>query len=666
MIIIEKFNIIKKLKISVFAIILFIVLSNFSYATDIEAETMANEIEEASYSSTVSEKLLEIKGNSLISEILDNSKLTLQTVGVVNSSSYDLRDYYDIEVKNQGTTYSCWAFSLLSSTEINMQINLGLSVNLSEAHMNYATSESFYDGVNEYAFNREASSGGSTIIGLAYLTNGQGVVLEEEMPFTDDTSYISLDEIDIDNSYYVTGYSTLPTIYKIDSDGETLYTDGYGTYYDDDEVDALRDVIKEHIVEYGGISAYMAASASEYYSSSDIVSSVAYYCDNMDYEVDHAVTIIGWDDNYSKDNFTGSATPSKDGAYIVLNSYGEDCFDDGYIYVSYEDVWIETMLYGITSTSEVDYDNLYQHDEFGANVPLTLTANGSNFEEGYYASIYSRDTSDTEYISQISITCNQYATFDIYVNPDGDDLSTDSLVLVSETGVLSPGYNTITFDEVELTGEEFAVVVKQTAIDETYYFMIEAQIDDTLYANTTADVGDSKVSLDGVNWYNLADLGTITYSGYSVDLSEADVCIKAFTTVSSASTNSYIISDDNYITGIYHNTTISSFLNNMSTTDDYQIIDKNGNTVTDYTSLVTTNMQLIVDDETYYLVVRGDLNGDGKLTVTDLSKHALHYVGYTGHILTGAYEKATDINLDGKLTITDLSQLRLLFVNGTL
>ena len=659
--------IIKKIKIIIATIFLtFGILLNYAYATDIEAESVSSEIEEINYSSSVAEKIIELKENNLISTILSNSSLDFkfESVGTANSSSYDLRDYYNIEVKNQGLTDTCWAFALLSSTEINMQINLGISVNLSEAHMNYATSESFYDGTNEYAFNREASDGGSTIIGLSYLTNGQGVVLEEEMPFTEDTSYISLEEIDIDNSYYVTGYSMLPSIYKIDSNGETLYTDGYGTYYDDEEVDALREIIKEHIVEYGGVTAYMAGSATSYYSSADVVSSVAYYCDNMDYDVDHAVTIIGWDDNYSKDNFTGEATPSKDGAYIVLNSYSEDCFDGGYIYVSYEDVWIEAMLYGITSTSTVDYDNIYQHDEFGANVPLTLSSGGNNFEEGYYASIYSRDVEKQEYISQVSISCGQYATFDIYINPDGSDLSEDNLILVAETGVLSPGYNTITFDEIELTGEEFAVVVKQTAIDETFYFMIEAKIDDTFYENTSANVGDSKVSLDGVNWYNLADLGTVSYSGYLVDLSEADVCIKAFTTVGSNSI--YTISEDNYITGIYNNTKISSFIENMDTTGEYQIVDKNENVVTDYSSLVTTNMKFITNNETYYLVVRGDLNGDGKITITDLSKQVLHYVNYPGYILTGAYAKAADINLDENFTITDLSQLRLIFVGEML
>ena len=72
---------------------------------------------------------------------------------------------------------------------------------------------------------------------------------------------------------------------------------------------------------------------------------------------------------------------------------------------------------------------------------------------------------------------------------------------------------------------------------------------------------------------------------------------------------------------------------------------------------IGTGMKLIVGNELEYkLVVEGDLNGDGKISITDLSKMKSHIIGK--QILQGEYEKAADINGDGRESITDLSILK--------
>jgi C1A family cysteine protease len=69
-------------------------------------------------------------------------------------------------------------------------------------------------------------------------------------------------------------------------------------------------------------------------------------------QANHAVTIVGWDDNYSKENFVSDHQPEKDGAWLVKNSWGAETEnapnhstwgENGYFWVSYYDQSI-TML----------------------------------------------------------------------------------------------------------------------------------------------------------------------------------------------------------------------------------------------------------------------------------------------------------------------------------
>lgn len=73
---------------------------------------------------------------------------------------------------------------------------------------------------------------------------------------------------------------------------------------------------------------------------------------------DHLITIIGWDDNYSKENFNAAHRPTKNGAWLVLNSYGTG-FNGGYYYISYEDTMVGKDNTGTLIVSDRDYKNVY-------------------------------------------------------------------------------------------------------------------------------------------------------------------------------------------------------------------------------------------------------------------------------------------------------------------
>lgn len=119
--------------------------------------------------------------------------------------------------------------------------------------------------------------------------------------------------------------------------------------------------------------------------------------------------------------------------------------------------------------------------------------------------------------------------------------------------------------------------------------------------------------------------------------------------------NKYNI-QNSYIKGIEEGTNAETILSNIQTNGTIEIYNHNNEKI-EGKATIGTGMKLIVSNELEYnLVVEGDLNGDGKISITDLSKMKSHIIGK--QILQGEYEKAADINGDGRESITDLSILK--------
>ncbi len=93
---------------------------------------------------------------------------------------------------------------------------------------------------------------------------------------------------------------------------------------------------------------------------------------------------------------------------------------------------------------------------------------------------------------------------------------------------------------------------------------------------------------------------------------------------------------------------------------DIKIFDAKGNPITDLSTLLATGMILrLVDGDTILnqltISVLGDINGDGKVNVTDKTQLNAHIKG-NSHF-EGARLLACDITGDGKINVTDKSQL---------
>lgn len=556
----------KKSLIIVVILILFVIsgtnISNGAYTEQYERYIELSDEEKAD--------LIEPRADNI--DIKDGIKASnqkkYQILKATIEDKYFLGDNIELTVKDQKNTNSCWTFVTTSSLESNISLKTKKTSPLySTRHLEYATSKTFLDGINKRGFNREVGDGGDYRLGFAYLVNGQGPVLATKMPFENNENKINLSEINKTPDKKVTDYAEFPGIYKeYDSNGKvSTYTNGYtGEYkvtYESnngeipEEVSTLRTAIKKHIKENGGLGAYTYINTDEqdstYYNSEKVhngqVDTFAYYCNDPYVNINHAVTLVGWDDTYPKENFKDE--PKNDGAYIALNSWGEEMLNEGYFYISYDDALVENALFGVVDTSEIDYDTIYQHDEFGETYADSLLNENTNkeLETIYAANVFEKDETNKpkddkkyeEYLNEVSVYVAETSDIEIYINSNDDDLS--KIEKVATPGILEPGYHTVEITPTKLTGDKFIVAARyssQGGVDIPYEMNYLSNGGESNYWDVvTSNKGESYVSPSGNLWTDINDI-----------YKDTNLCIKAFTTfeeVKDINVESISLSDTN-------------------------------------------------------------------------------------------------------------------------
>lgn len=548
----------KRLKrILISLIILSIFTINISFAITLPKPELSEEFKE--WSKLSEEEKAKVKIPRLYSiEIKDsiirskfNNILKGKTAGEIESK-YNLAEHIDINVKDQKKSGACWAFASTSILETYMAMkNNNIFDTYSPSHMDYTMARnSFSDGVNEKGFNRYVNDGGNSSIAGAYYASGKGAVLEEDIPFIDghpnsngigydhEADKIELDRINQDVSKVVKSYKMFPDIYKVKSGTEIKYrsnnsTSGY-TSYTEAEVEAVRKEMKQFIKTNGAITASMLA-ALDYYNLEEVQSGktdkYAVYCATSTLKApNHSVTIVGWDDTFSKDNFKSSSKPVHDGAWIILNSWGtssDKATNEGYIYVSYDDAFVETDMMGIVNVTDVDYDNIYEHDEFGAVLGLALESNNV-----WAANVFDTKQKESEELKEVGIFLTGTQNVEIYANVTGNDFS--KLEKVAEPGILEPGYYTIPLAAPKaITGDKFIVAVKYSnsegislpmEFNETSNGIVKAGAE--VYDVVTSSPGESYISINGTNFKDILD---VNIDEEGTKFKDVNTCVKAYT-----------------------------------------------------------------------------------------------------------------------------------------
>lgn len=295
-------------------------------------------------------------------------------------SSYDLRNDISINVENQGQRGWCNAFAQTKVIQTYLQKTRGINYNLSEAYLSYSEAP-YFGGDVEWKTDIETARALVT----SFFEDNKSV-LESEIP-NQDYSFSETNKQRLKDAKSVIKSMEIACLYN-------------------------NEEVKKHIMTKGGV--YLGIDSDEKWYNSY---TNAIYCnerrEKKDEDIElktreqvlkyvketshHAVTIIGWNDNYSRNNFNSNCRPQNDGAWLILNSWGSNWGKNGTAWVSYEDVGNSVgynLKMGIDSVllpGEIHAEFNYEYDDVRNEVIASIKVDDEIEEiEGWQYDSYSR------------------------------------------------------------------------------------------------------------------------------------------------------------------------------------------------------------------------------------------------------------------------------------
>lgn len=319
------------------------------------------------------QKTIECEFYPAISEGLnytDSCEIPQYTGGILKTASimpdsFDLRDSGAVtSIKRQGYSSACWSFAACASLESNAVIKgtaTAQETDFSEAHLiwfakNPISSDpndnSCSDGENSSSPYEEGSNMPAVVTALA---RRSGMVAEKDYPFY---------------PYELSKMGNYPESSRYDS-GSGYVFDSLYQYSNINEV-------KSAIMNRGEVVALY------YHDDGYYNETTGSYCytdsrENESAKVNHAITVVGWDDTYSAENFAENHKPASDGAWLCRNSWGAEWGNDGFFWISYEDTTLAGFCsFIVTDETSCDYSYSYNGKAPAGSVAFTGSVTTAN------------------------------------------------------------------------------------------------------------------------------------------------------------------------------------------------------------------------------------------------------------------------------------------------
>ena len=371
-----------------------------------------------------------------------------------------------VEVKDQGNYGTCWAFATLTALETSL---------MPEEKLDFSENNLVYNN----DLGNDIQDGGDYMMAMSYLMAWKGPVLEKDDKYGNET------------------YNKNAKVVKHVQEAQ---------------------IIPEKVYKYGGVetSMYMSMSnadmSSVYYNETEHA-----YCYKGNNKPNHDVVIIGWDDNYSKELFNDTSIKG-DGAFICMNSWGEDFGYKGTFYVSYYDDLIGKNNVCYTKVEDTDnYKSIYQSDLCGFTGSMGFEGSSSV----YFANVY--QGKNNEKLDAVGFyatsTDLEYEVF-ICENFESQESLNNRNHMAASGTIKNQGYYTINLDkEYNISKEKkFAIIVKVSKDkSEKFYKLIPVEMESKEMA--------VKIDLsDGEGYFSSQG-----YSWQSAEKQQCNICLKAYT-----------------------------------------------------------------------------------------------------------------------------------------